>query len=156
LVFEKVFLGFMTSKFQFELLRILRKRTGLAKAFTLIELLIVVAIIGLLAAIGIPKYLDVRNNAKAGAAIGEIVGYGKECAVYVASGGIGTPPNTVNASRKETANDPNPCSTTKVNQYTRSIPDKVIVDCLDKKSTGKEKLVTVKVDLTGDLQCEFS
>jgi len=146
----------MSSKFQFELLRTLRKRTGLAKAFTLIELLIVVAIIGILAAIGIPKYLDVRNNAKAGATIGEIIGYGKECAVFVASGGVGTAPNSRDATREETSNDPNPCKANETNTYTRSLPEKVSVPCLNKTSTATSKFVTIKVLTDGTLQCDFS
>jgi prepilin-type N-terminal cleavage/methylation domain-containing protein len=38
--------------------------TIMKKAFTLIEILIVVAIIGLLAAIGIPSFLGARQNAE--------------------------------------------------------------------------------------------
>ena len=34
------------------------------KAFTLVEIMIVVAIIGLLAAIGIPSYLNAQKNAQ--------------------------------------------------------------------------------------------
>jgi prepilin-type N-terminal cleavage/methylation domain-containing protein len=42
-------------------------RNGLAKGFTLIELMIVVAIIGILSAVAIPQFLGVRNRAAASA-----------------------------------------------------------------------------------------
>ena len=56
-------------------------RKGLAQGFTLIELMIVVAIIGVLSAVAIPQFLGVRDRAAAGAKVGELVGLAKECAV---------------------------------------------------------------------------
>ena len=56
------------------------------------ELLIVVAVVGLLSAIALPKYLQVRNAARAGALIGEQVGRAKACSTWVLSGLIGQNP----------------------------------------------------------------
>ena len=68
-----------------------QRRNG-TEAFTLVELMIVVAVIGVLSAVALPQYLNARNTAAAGAAIGGAVGVAKECATYVASGGAFTIP----------------------------------------------------------------
>lgn len=47
-----------------ELLRTLRKRVGNEKGFTLVEILIVLVVIGILAAMAIPSLATVTRNAK--------------------------------------------------------------------------------------------
>ena len=64
----------------------------MTQGFTLIELMIVVAIVGILSAVALPNFLGARNAAAAGAVIGEIVGLAKECATFKASGGVGIAP----------------------------------------------------------------
>ena len=70
-----------------------RRRHKGTEAFTLVELMIVVAVIGILSAVALPQYLQARNAADAGARLGEVIGTAKECATAIVSG-IGNPNTT--------------------------------------------------------------
>lgn len=60
--------------------------SNVSAGFTLIELIIVVAIIGILSSLAAPQYLRARNRAEAAAKIGEVIGLAKECSMGQATG----------------------------------------------------------------------
>ncbi len=70
-----------------------RKREG---GFTLIELMIVVAIVGILAAIAVPNFIAYRNKSRIAAAVGSIESVRAAIAAYAADSDGNTFPSTTN------------------------------------------------------------
>ena len=72
-----------------------RKREG---GFTLIELMIVVAIVGILAAIAVPNFIAYRNKSRIAAAVGSIESIRAAIAGYAADSVGNTFPNAADIS----------------------------------------------------------
>jgi len=55
-------------------------RRSAEHGFTLVELMVVIVIVGILAAVALPNFLGAQEKAKAGSLIGSMQGFAKECA----------------------------------------------------------------------------
>lgn len=83
----------------------MRKKLGCKKGFTLIELIVVIAILGILALVAIPKLTGFQQNAKAKADISNARMIANQAAVLVANGDITVPatdPATITTEKKLT------------------------------------------------------
>ena len=68
------------------------KRSKLQQGFTLIELMIVIAIVGVLTAVGLPQLSKAQDRAKVSAARQEAVNYAKDCSVTLLTGAAAPDP----------------------------------------------------------------
>jgi len=69
--------------------RLAAKKGKKQNGFTLIELMVVVAIVGVLSAVGLPQLLKAQDRAKISVAQQEAVNYAKECSISLLTGGDG-------------------------------------------------------------------
>ena len=110
--------------------------------------MIVVAVIGILAAVALPQYLGARNAASAGSAIGEILGQSKECATFKATSGIGSQPSVAGVA----------CVSNTSQTFSRGWGATVVgIRCLGAgpASTGAS-IARVSIASTGALSCALT
>ena len=78
----------MTNKFlQQALINAQKKRNKKANGFTLIELMVVVAIVGVLTAVGLPQLTKAQDKAKDSAAVATLTNAAKECSLSLITNG---------------------------------------------------------------------
>lgn len=64
----------------------LAKKDKKPNGFTLIELMVVIAIVGILSAVGLPQLLKAQEAARVSVAEQEAVNYAKECSISILTG----------------------------------------------------------------------
>ena len=136
----------MHCRTRLELLRQLRLRRGSQRGFTVVELMVVVAVLGLLVALIIPRFLEARTAAQAAASVGQAVGLAKECAIFLASGGVGHNPDQLQC-------DPSSGGTFSAT-WIPALGGQLL--CLGNVSSPGASQATITVSINGTMACTFS
>ena len=126
-----------------------RKKSLSSEGFTLIELIVVVVIIGVLAAVGIPQFSGVRDRAQAKAYVGEAVGLAKECAILQLEEISGSTVNAPGGGSTITCDGSASATVT-----SQTFPE-AAVDCVNATSTAAT-VATLTVTDSGQISCALT
>lgn len=118
--------------------------------FTLIELMIVAAILGIIAAIALPHYRRALSVAEASSRVLETISFGERCAVAHKSG---LPVNVAQPSGGATQFC-NGASTRQIDSR-RWSGDATGVLCLGSLAGQSHRQARLRVTVTGDITCTF-
>jgi type IV pilus assembly protein PilA len=138
----------LNSRLQLALLNKKKGRNLIEKGFTLVELMIVVAIVAILSAVAIPQFTGVRNRAEAKAMIGEAVGIAKECASLVIEGQTGS---TVTPPGGGTAVTCDGTGTATIKS--KAFKDGTGATCLTDTGVSADKVATLSITTNGAVSC---
>ena len=131
--------------------RIQSTRTSASPAFTLVELMIVVAIVGLLSAVALPQFLSARDRADAKSKVGELVGLAKECATFNAEADLTSSTIAAPDNRSVTCGGAVPATVT---MSSRSWRTSLAVECAG--STFTATRAKMDIQPSGKMVCSSS
>ena len=128
---------------------LLRRAQAKPTGFTLVELMITVAIIGLLSAVAIPQYLNARDRADAKSKIGELIGIAKECAVFNAEADDKTTSVKIPSGETIECGGSSPST---ISISSREWQSSISVECL--RNTVEATKVAIEVTDHGQMSCK--